>query len=86
MPPVIPVMICCSWAAVSSGVGGGSGTVVDLDAMVFLLVGVTSVSSDSSDSSESSDTGLVVRDCCIECVRASPNAAKLISPSVRSIS
>ena len=59
---------------------------VDVDAIVFLLVGTASVSSESEPSSELSVVSLVACECWIDSANASPSPSRSISVSVRSIS
>jgi len=84
-------MICCICSGVSLGSGGTSfplvsGLGLDVDAIVFLLVGTASVSSDSDPSSELSVVELTARECRIDSANASPSPSRSISVSVRSIS
>ena len=69
-PPVKAPMICCICSGVRlDGKGGSaflpfvSGLGVDVDAIVFLLVGTGSVLSESEPSSELSVVALAAREC-----------------------
>jgi len=69
-PPVKAPMICCIWSGVRlDGRGGAaslnfvSGLGVDVDAIVFLLVGTASVSSESDSSSALSVVELAALEC-----------------------
>ena len=92
-PPVKVPMICCIWSGVrlngkgrSSPLPFVSGLGVDVDAIVFLLVGTASVSSSSEPSSELSVVTLAARECWIDSANASPSPSRSISVWVRSIS
>jgi len=67
-PPVKAPIICCICSGVRLGSGGTSFLLVsrlglDVDAMVFLLVGTAAVSSESDPSSELSVVELAAREC-----------------------
>ena len=59
---------------------------MDVDAIVFLLVGTGSVLSESEPSSELSVVALAARECWIDSANASPSPSRSILVSVRSIS
>ena len=67
-PPVKAPIIYCICSGVRLGIGGTSfplvsGLGLDVDAIVFLLVGTASVSSESDPSSELSVVELAAREC-----------------------
>ena len=93
-PPVKAPIICYICSGVRLDGSGGasplpfvSGFGVDVEAIVFLLVGTASVSSESEYYSwKLSVSYLAARECCIDSAKASPSPSGLISPAVRSIS